>query len=197
MKRERLVTWKCWLISFHKKSWWIYVSGVSGSFAENICAMFTLELIRDKFVAINVTIFTCTSSIVQIFCLQSPHFDGKIPNWYHFKCFWMVCRASAINEFGMCVESFKSPYLCLFNCRVNILANRELPGQWVMIDVHKLNKAVFLNNIWNESVWTEVNTALLIQILPIFIKEYGEHIYFAFLITCAWLFIFQSVPHLL
>ncbi|PIK48908.1 putative poly [Apostichopus japonicus] len=32
--------------------------------------------------------------------IQSPHFDGKMPNWYHFSCFWTICRASAVNEIG-------------------------------------------------------------------------------------------------
>lgn len=30
--------------------------------------------------------------------IQSPHFDGKMPNWYHYKCFWTVCSVSAVNE---------------------------------------------------------------------------------------------------
>ena len=31
-------------------------------------------------------------------CLQSPFFDGKQPNWYHFSCFFKTCSLHAINE---------------------------------------------------------------------------------------------------
>ena len=30
--------------------------------------------------------------------LQSPFFDGKQPNWYHFSCFFKTCSLHAISE---------------------------------------------------------------------------------------------------
>ncbi|WAR18522.1 PARP1-like protein [Mya arenaria] len=30
--------------------------------------------------------------------VQSPMFDGKIPNWFHFKCFWKRARCGGTHE---------------------------------------------------------------------------------------------------
>ncbi|KAK7104156.1 poly [ADP-ribose] polymerase 1-like [Littorina saxatilis] len=30
--------------------------------------------------------------------VQSPHFDGKVPNWFHFKCFWKRGRPQSEDE---------------------------------------------------------------------------------------------------
>ncbi|PVD25807.1 hypothetical protein C0Q70_13469 [Pomacea canaliculata] len=45
----------------------------------------------------------CKSSIDQdslrlALMVQSPHFDGKIPNWYHFSCFWKRGRPKNTDE---------------------------------------------------------------------------------------------------
>ncbi|KAL8613750.1 hypothetical protein ACOMHN_029607 [Nucella lapillus] len=31
--------------------------------------------------------------------VQSPHFDGKMPNWFHYKCFWKRARPETEDEF--------------------------------------------------------------------------------------------------
>ncbi|XP_070578606.1 poly [ADP-ribose] polymerase 1-like [Ptychodera flava] len=30
--------------------------------------------------------------------VQSPHFDGKIPNWYHYPCFWKVATVTVATQ---------------------------------------------------------------------------------------------------
>ncbi|XP_013395651.1 poly [ADP-ribose] polymerase 1 [Lingula anatina] len=30
--------------------------------------------------------------------VQSPHFDGKIPNWFHYKCFWTKAKVLAAHD---------------------------------------------------------------------------------------------------
>ncbi|XP_006812383.1 poly [ADP-ribose] polymerase 1-like [Saccoglossus kowalevskii] len=32
--------------------------------------------------------------------VQSPHFDGKMPNWFHYSCFWKRNKATSHGEFG-------------------------------------------------------------------------------------------------
>ncbi|XP_070576368.1 poly [ADP-ribose] polymerase 1-like [Ptychodera flava] len=32
--------------------------------------------------------------------VQSPHFDGKIPNWFHYSCFWKRNKVSSYGEIG-------------------------------------------------------------------------------------------------
>ena len=29
---------------------------------------------------------------------QSPHFDGKVPNWFHYACFWKRGRPNSEDE---------------------------------------------------------------------------------------------------
>jgi len=30
--------------------------------------------------------------------VQSPHFDGKVPNWFHYKCFFQRARPKAVGD---------------------------------------------------------------------------------------------------
>ncbi|XP_019618728.1 PREDICTED: poly [ADP-ribose] polymerase 1-like isoform X2 [Branchiostoma belcheri] len=32
--------------------------------------------------------------------VQSPHFDGKVPNWFHYSCFFKKCKPSSTVEFS-------------------------------------------------------------------------------------------------
>ena len=32
--------------------------------------------------------------------VQSPMFDGKVPNWHHVKCFFMKNRPKAVGDIG-------------------------------------------------------------------------------------------------
>lgn len=35
-----------------------------------------------------------------VFVLQSPMFDGKVPHWHHFSCFWQRASAQSPSDIG-------------------------------------------------------------------------------------------------
>lgn len=59
-------------------------------------------MILDNESVLRTIVFLC--EVGSLFFLQSPMFDGKVPHWHHFSCFWQRAAAQSTSD----IDGFSS-----------------------------------------------------------------------------------------